>query len=133
MENLAFLKTKTFSKYYSITTNAVLSLSVVFNLLGVLGDILIQITAGFLIVLGIVLLVGQMILVLNRANRGDKIGWYLIRLTYVTMFVMLGILSITGGQLIASFYILDGNSLQANLLLSTTGLTSLACFCISLS
>lgn len=134
MENLAFLKTKTFSKYYSITTNAVLSLSIVFNLLGILGDLLIQNIAGFLIVLGIVLLVGQILLVLNHANRSDKIGWYLIRLTYVTMFVMmLGMLSITGGQLIASFYILGGNSLQANLMLSSIGMTSLASFGICLS
>ena len=134
LENLAFLKTKTFSKYYSITTNAVLSLSIVFNLLGILGDLLIQNIAGFLIVLGIVLLVGQILLVLNRANRSDKIGWYLIRLTYVTMFVMmLGMLSITGGQLIASFYILGGNSLQANLMFSSIGITSFACFGICLS
>jgi len=134
LENLAFLKTKTFSKYYSITTNAVLSLSIVFNLLGILGDLLIQNFAGFLIVLGIILLIGQFLLVLNRANRSDKIGWYVIRLTYVTMFVMmLGMLSITGGQLIASFYLLGGNSLQANLMFSSIGMTSYACFGICFS
>ncbi|MHA1138085.1 MAG: hypothetical protein ACTSSE_16520 [Candidatus Thorarchaeota archaeon] len=134
MEKLTFLKTKLFSKYYSITTNAVLSFSIVFNLLGILGDLLIQNIAGFLIVLGIVFLVGQILLVLNRANRSDKIGWYLIRLTYVTMFVMvLGMLSITGGQLIASFYLLGGNSLQANILFSSIGMTSFASFGICLS
>ena len=134
MENLAFLKTRTFSKYYSITTNAILSLSIVFNFLGVLGNLLIQNLAGSLIVLGIVLLVGQFLLVLNQVNRSDKIGGYLIRLAYVTMFVMmLAMLLVTGGQLIASFYLLGGNSLQANLLFSSTGLTSLACFGISLS
>ena len=134
MENLAFLKTKTFSKYYSITTNAVLSLSIVFNLLGILGDLLIQNIAGFLIVLGIVLLIGQFLLVLNHVNRSDKIGWYLIRLAYVTMFVMmLAMLSVTGGQLIASFYLLGGNSLQANLMFSLIGMTSLASFGICLS
>ncbi|MHA1863510.1 MAG: hypothetical protein ACTSWA_07055 [Candidatus Thorarchaeota archaeon] len=134
MENLAFLKNRTFSKYYSITTNAILSLSIVFNFLGVLGNLLIKNIAGFLIVLGIVLLVGQILLVLNHVNRSDKIGWYLIRLAYVTMFVMmLGMLSITVGQLVASFYILGGNSLQANLLFSSTGMTSLACFGICLS
>jgi len=134
LENLAFVKIKTFSKYYSITTNAVLSLSIVFNLLGVLGDMLIQNIAGFLIVLGMILLVGQFLLVLNQANRSDKIGWYLIRLTYVTMFVMmLGMLAITGGQLIASFYLLGGLSLQTNLLFSSIGMTSFACFGICLS
>lgn len=134
MENVAFLKTKTFSKYYSITTNAVLSLSIVFNLLGILGDLLIQNIAGFLIVLGIVLLIGQFLLVLNHVNRSDKIGWYLIRLAYVTMFVMmLAMLSVTGGQLIASFYLLGGNSLQANLMFSSIGMTSLASFGICLS
>jgi len=95
LENLTFLQTKIFSKYYSITTNAILSLSIVFNFLGVLGNLLIKNIAGFLIVLGIVLLVGQILLVLNHVNRSDKIGWYLIRLAYVTMFVMmLGMLSI---------------------------------------
>jgi hypothetical protein len=134
LENLAFLRTRTFSKYYSITTNAVLSFSIVFNFLGILGNLLIQNIAGFLIVLGIVLLVGQILLVLNRANRSDKLGWYLIRLAYVTMFVMmLAMLSITGGQLIASFYILGGNSLQANILFSSIGMTSFACFGICFS
>ena len=129
LEKLSFPKTKTFSKYYSLATNAVLSLSFVFNLLGILGDLLIQNFAGFLIVLGIVLLVGQILLVLNHANRSDKIGGYLIRLSYVTMFViMYAMLSITVGQLVASFYILGGNSLQANLLFSSTGMISLACF-----
>ena len=134
MEKLSFLKTKTFSKYYSITTNAVLSLSIVFNLLGILGNLLIQNIAGFLIVLGIVFLIGQFLLVLNHVNRSDKIGWYLIRLAYVTMFVMmLAMLSVTGGQLIASFYLLGGNSLQANLMFSSIGITSLASFGICLS
>ncbi len=134
MENLAFLKTKTFSRYYSITTSAILSLSIVFGFLGILGNLLIQSISGFLVVFSVVLLVGQILLVLNFVNRSNKNGWYLIRLAYVTMFVMmLGMLSITGGQLIASFYILGGNSLQANVLFSSIGMTSLACFGICLS
>ena len=134
MENLVFLKTKTFSKYYSVVTNAILSLTVVFNLLGILGNILIQTIAGLLIVIGVIILIGQMLLILNRANRKNKIGWYLIRLTYVTMFVMmLTMLGITAGQLVASFYILGGNSIQASLVLSSVGITSFACFGISLS
>jgi hypothetical protein len=134
MEKLSFLKNRTFSKYYSVTTNAILILSIIFNLLGILGNLLLQAIAGFLIVLGIVLLIGQMLLVLNNVDRKDKIGQYLIRLTYVTMFViMLVMLAITIGQLIASFYLLGGNSIQANLLLSSTGMTSLSCFGICLS
>jgi len=134
LENLAFLKSKTFSKYYSITTNGVLSLSIAFNLLGILGDLLIHNIAGFLIVLGVVLLIGQILLVLNHVNRSDKVGWIIIRLSYVTMFVMiLGMLAITGGTLIASFYLLGGNSLQANLMFSSIGMTSLASFGICLS
>lgn len=134
MENLAFLKTKTISKYYSITTSAILSLSIIFNLLGILGDLLIQNIAGFLVVFGVVLLVGQILLVLNHVNRSNKIGGYLIRLAYVTMIVMmLGMLSITGGQLIASFYLAGGSSLQTNVLFSSIGMTSLASFGICLS
>ncbi|MGY5857756.1 MAG: hypothetical protein RTU63_00185 [Candidatus Thorarchaeota archaeon] len=134
MENLSFLKTRTFTKYYSLTTNVVLSLSIVFNLLGILGELLIQNIAGFLIILGTVLLIGQILLVLNNVNREDKVGWYIIRLAYVTMFVMIFcMLAITVGQLVASFYIFGGNSLQANLLYASTGMTSLACFGICFS
>jgi len=134
VENFAFLRSPTFSRYYSVVTNAILSLCIIFNLLGILGNLLIQNIAGFLIVLGVVLLIGQMLLILNRVNRNDKMGRYLIRLTYMTMFVMmLAMLGVTVGQLIASFYLLGGNSVQAFLLLSSIGLTSMACFGISLS
>ncbi|MBE0526159.1 hypothetical protein E4H12_12330 [Candidatus Thorarchaeota archaeon] len=134
MENLAFLKTKTFSRYYSIMTNAVLSLSIVFGLLGILGNLLFQSIAGFVVVLGVVLLFGQILLVLNNVNKSDRVGWILVRFAYMTMFVMiLGMLSITVGTLIASFYLLGGNSLQAAILLSSIGLTSLASFGICFS
>ena len=134
MENLAFLKTKTFSRYYSIMTNAVLSLNIIFSLLGILGNLLFQSITGFLVVLGVGLLFGQILLVLNNVNKSNKVGWILIRLAYVTMFVMiLGMLSIIGGPLIASFYLLGGNSIQANVLLSSIGMTSWACFGICLS
>lgn len=134
MENLAFLKTKTFSSYYSITTSAILSLSIIFSLFGILGNLLVQNIAGFLIVLGVVLLFGQILLVLNNVNKGDKVGRILFRFAYVTLFVMiLGMLSITGGTLIASFYLAGGNSLQAAVLFSSIGMTSLTCFGIGLS
>ena len=134
LEKLTFLETKTFSKYYSVTTNATLRLSIIFNFISIAGELLAQNIAGILMVLGVVLLVGQILLVLNHANRSDKIGSYIIQLTYVTMVVMmLGMLAITAGQLVASFYILGGNSLQANLLFSAIGMTSLACFGICLS
>ena len=134
MENLDFLRTKTFSKYYSIATNAILSLCIVFNILSTAGDLLTQSITGVLIVLGIILLIGQILLVLNQVNKSEKIGWYLIRLAYVTMFVMmLGMLGITAGQLLASFYILGEKSIQANLIISSIGVTSLASFGICLS
>ena len=134
LEKLAFLRTKTFSKYYSSTTITALSLSILFNFLGIAGELLTQNIAGFLIVLGIALLVGQILLVLNKVNKSEKIGWYLVRLAYMTMFVMmLGMLAITMGQLTASFYIVGANSLQANILFSSIGMTSLSCFGICLS
>ncbi|MHA2025756.1 MAG: hypothetical protein ACW98U_07625 [Candidatus Thorarchaeota archaeon] len=134
MENFAFLRTKTFSRYYSVLTNAVLSLSLVLSLLGILGNLAIQNVAGILVVLGIGFLFGQILLVLNLANKRDKVGWILVRFTYVTLFVViLGMLSIVGGTLIASFYLLGGNSLQATVLFSSIGLTSLTSFGICLS
>ena len=115
-------------------TNAVLSLSIVFGLLGILGNLLFQSIAGFVVVLGVVLLFGQILLVLNNVNKSDRVGWILVRFAYMTMFVMiLGMLSITVGTLIASFYLLGGNSLQAAILLSSIGLTSLASFGICFS
>ena len=120
MERLAFLQTKTFSRYYSLTTFAMLGLSIVFNFLGIMGDAVIQNIAGFLIVFGIVLLVGQILLVLNHADKTNKIGWYVLRLGYVTMFVlMLDMLLLISGQFIASFYLIGENSLNANLLFSS--------------
>ena len=134
MEYLAFLRTKTFSRYYSVTTNLVLSLSLVFNLLGILGNLIIQNIAGILVVLGIGFLFGQILLVLNLVNKSDKIGWTLIRFSYVTLFVVImGMLSITGGTAIASFYLVGSNSLQATVLFSSIGLTSWTCLGIGLS
>ena len=134
MENFAFLRTKTFSRTYSVMTNAVLSLSLVFSLLGILGNLAIQNLAGILVVLGVGFLFGQILLVLNLVNKNDKMGWILVRLSYVTLFVViLGMLGITGGSVIASFYLVGGNSLQATVLFSSVGLTSWTCFGIGLS
>lgn len=134
MENLPFLKTKAFARYYSISTNALLSLSIVFSVLGILGNLVVQNIAGILVVFGVVFLLGQILLALNKVNKGNKIGWILVRFAYVTLFVIiLGMLAITGGTLIASFYLLGGNSLQSTVLLSSVGLTSLTCFGICFS
>lgn len=134
MENIAFLKTKKFSRLFSATTTAVLSLSLVFSLLGFLGNLVVQNLAGILVVLGIGLLFAQILIVLNQVNKRTKIGWILVRFAYVTLFVtILGMLAITGGTLIASFYLLGGTSLQATVLFSTIGLTSLTSFGICLS
>ena len=103
-------------------------------MLGILGNLAIQNIAGILVVLGVGFLFGQIILVLNLANKNDKIGWILVRFSYVTLFVtILGMLAIAGGTVIASFYLLGGNSLHATILLSSVGLTSLTCFGIGLS
>ena len=134
MENIAFLKTKAFARYYSIITNAVLSLSLVFCLIGILGNLVVQNISGVLVVLGVGFLFGQILLMLNKVNKGNKIGWILVRFAYVTLFVViLGMLAIAGGTVIASYYLLGGNSLQASILFSSVGLTSVTCFGICLS
>jgi hypothetical protein len=103
-------------------------------LFGILGNLAIQSIAGILMVLGVGFLFGQILLVLNLVNKSDKVGWILVRLSYVTLFVIiLGMLAIVGGTLIASFYLLGGNSLQATILFSSVGLASLTCFGICLS
>ena len=134
MENLAFLRSKIFSKYYIIMTNVALSLSLVFNVLGILGNVVIQLIAGTLVILGAGFLFGTLLDGRELGERLDKIGWILIRFSYVTLFVMiLGMLSIAGGSAIASFYLLGDASLQATVLLSSVGLTSFACFGICYS
>ncbi len=115
-------------------TNAVLVLCIVFNLLGILGNLAIQNIAGILVVLGVGLLLGQILLVLNLVNKSDKMGWILVRFAYGTLFVViLSLLSIVGGNVVASFYLLGGSSLQATVLFATVGLTSLTSFGICLS
>ena len=134
MENISFLRTKKFSRIFSAITNAVLSLSLVFGLLGILGNLVVQNIAGILVVLGIGLLFAQILIVLHQVNKGTKIGWILVRFAYVTLFVMiLGMLAITGGTLIASFYVVGGNSLQSAVLFSSLGITSSTGFGICLS
>jgi hypothetical protein len=134
MENLDFLKTKRFSRLYSVLTNAVLSLGLVFGLFGILGNLLLQTVSGFLTLSGVILLFGQIVLVLRDANKESQLGWILVRFAYVTLFVMiLGMLSITIGSVISTFYLLGGNSLQATILFSSVGFTSLTCFGIGLS
>jgi hypothetical protein len=134
LENLAFFKTKVFARYYCIMVNAVLSLNLIFNLLGVLGNLAVQNIAGIFIVLGVGFLFGEILLILIRANKGNKIGWILVRFSYVTMFMaILGMLSIMGGMVISSFYLVGGNSPQAAVLFSTLGITISTGFGICLS
>ena len=134
LEKFAFLKTKTFSRYYSITTTTVLGLNILFNFISITGNLAVQTISGFLLVLSVVLLIGQILLILKWVSRTDKIGAYLIRLSYVTLFVMmLAMLLVTSGQIIASFFILDENSMAANLVFSTLGMTSVSCFGVCLS
>jgi hypothetical protein len=134
MENLAFLRTKKFSRLYSALTNAVLSFSLVFSLFGILGNLTLQNSSGFLTVSGVILLFGQILFVLNNANKRSHLGWILVRFAYVTLFVMiLGMLAITIGTVISAFYLLGGNSLLATVLFSSIGFTSWTCFGIGLS
>ena len=134
MENLSFLKNKAFARYYSIMTNAILCLSLVFCLLGILGNLIIQSMAGILVVLNVGFLFGQILLVMHLVNKENKMGWILVRFSYATLFmIIVGMLAITGGSVIASFYLIGGNSLQAAVLLSTLGQTVSTSFGICLS
>ncbi len=129
MERLSFLKTFAFTRTYSVLANVILSLSLVFNLIGILGSPLAQADAGMLVALGAGLLFGQILLALNLVNKRDKLGWILVRFSYVTLFVMiLGMLSITVGTLVVSFYVLGGSSTQAMMLFSSLGLNSWTIF-----
>jgi hypothetical protein len=126
---MVFLKSKRFARAFCITTLIALAFSLVFNLLGFLGNPIIQGIAASLTIAGIFLLWGQILLSLNMTNRKDRIGWIIVRFAYVTIFVTgLGLLSIAGSTFIASFYLFGGNTPLAALFFSAVGFTMLASF-----
>jgi phosphoglycerol transferase MdoB-like AlkP superfamily enzyme len=86
--DLEFLKNKKFFSYYLLITTITLILTLVFNALGLVGDLTIQTIAGVLTVIAIPLLVILVLLIFSRANRSDDLGWKIIRLNYLTIIVL---------------------------------------------
>lgn len=104
------LKSFAVLKLYSFLTALVLTLSVLLSSLGALGNILIQTIVSVAIVLGTLLELFQVLIVIQLANREDRVGWFLRRFAYLTLLVMVfSFLSIVGGTYLSSFFILGGD------------------------
>jgi phosphoglycerol transferase MdoB-like AlkP superfamily enzyme len=88
MMDLEFLKSKKFFSYYLLITTIALILTLVFNALGLVGNLTIQTIAGVLTVIAIPLLVILVLLIFSRANRSDDLGRKIIRLNYLTVIVL---------------------------------------------
>ena len=124
------LKNPRFLRIYSFLTSLVLSLSILLSILGVISGILIQTIASIAIVLGTLLELFQILIIMQLANRTDKVGWILHRFSYVTLLVMiLSFLSVVGGAYISSFLFLGRDVM----IIAVIGYTMQASFGICLS
>jgi len=134
MEEFRKLRSTQVLKLYTIITGLVLGTSILTNILGITGILAVQTIAAYSIIIGTLLIFGQILLVLNSVDKSSKLGWIMIRLAYVSLFVMcLAFFSIAGGTFISSFYLFGGNSIMAGMLFSSVGFTMLASFGICLS
>jgi len=131
---LGFVLERPFMRYYSLTTGIVLILAFVSVLLGLLGLLPFQIAASFLFDAGLVLLMGQILLVITRSNRKDTLGWILGRLAYVTLLVAsLSLLLMLGGIFVNSFQLLGSSSSTVMTAFSAVASTAVICFGVCLS
>ena len=100
------LKSYTALRAYTFLTSLILSLSILLSLVGVLGNISIQAAASTNIILGTLLELLQILIIMQLANRENKVGWILHRFAYVTLAVMiLSFLSMVGSTFLSSFFI----------------------------
>ncbi|MFX1475687.1 MAG: hypothetical protein ACFFCO_09480 [Promethearchaeota archaeon] len=87
MPSLDFLKSRTLIRCYLLATIVILALSMVVNLLGFAGNPAIQALAGALSLVSIPLMIGVVLLNLHLVDRSTRVGWILIRFSYVTLVV----------------------------------------------
>ncbi|NVM27713.1 MAG: hypothetical protein HWN65_02635 [Candidatus Helarchaeota archaeon] len=134
MVKLEFLRSWLFVKAYHLVTIIVLILTFVFNLFGFGGNLAIQSIAGILTLIGIPLMIGQILLSMTVANKNDRVGWMIVRLSYITLIVAcLGLLLITLGTFAFSLTFSASDSTIAARLLSIIGFSILVIFEIGFS
>ena len=130
MGKFGFLRQLTFVRLYFLLEAIILVLTLVFNLFGFSGDLILQSIAGIFTLVGIPLLIGEILLIISTANKGNKIGWILVRISYLTLIVAcLGLLLITIGTLLFALTF----SASMSQLFSIVGFTILVAFGIFLS
>jgi hypothetical protein len=120
MGRLDFLKTRSFLKGYFLITLLILISTLVFNLLGMGGDGLLQTIAGLVTILSFALIMGAIFLTLAIVDRTDGLGRVVLRLCYATLIVLcIGLLCIMGSTF--AFAMTPGGD---NLLLVMIGLNA---------
>ncbi len=134
MGKFDFLRRFIFVKFYLLATLIVLLLTLMFNLFGISGVLAIQSTAGILTLIGIPVMMGQILLIMTVANKHDKIGWIIVRLSYITLIVAcFSLLLITIGTFAFSFNFNASDSTLIGPMFSMVGFTLLVTFCIGFS
>lgn len=129
MGKFEFLKQFKFVKLYLVVTLIILPLTLISNLFGFSGNLTIQSIAGVLTLIGIPLMIGQILLIMTLANKGDPVGWMVVRLSYITLIVAcLGLLLITIATFAFSLISGSSGSLLLGPLFSTVGITIMFAF-----
>lgn len=93
---LDFLRRQRFVKTYLLTTIVLLTLTLIVNFFGFVGNSGIKTQAGALNIVGIPLIMGTILLTLSFTNRNIRLGRILIRFSYVTLAVVTLCLSLIG-------------------------------------
>ena len=124
------LKSRSVLRTNSFLTSLILALSILLFQFGIMGSLLIQSTASATIVVGTLLELFQSLLVIQLADRDDKVGWLLHWFAYATLLVMiLSFLSVVGATFLSSFSLVGGNLM----VIAVIGYTMQASFGICLS
>ncbi len=131
---LDFVLGHPFMRYYSVTTAIVLVLAFVSGLVGLLGIVFSQIAFSSLFIAGLVLLMGQIVLVITMSNKKNALGWIVGRLAYVTLLVAsLSLLLMLVGGFVNSFQLAGDSSYTVLPAYSAVATTAIICFGICLS
>ncbi len=130
MQAIEHLTSRTVLRIYSFLTSLILTLSILLSQFGTMGSFLIQSTASATIVVGTLLMLFQILLAIQLADRNDNVGWVLHLFAYVTLLVMIfSFLSVVGATFLSSFSVVGGNLM----VIAVIGYTMQASFGICLS
>jgi len=110
MQLVEQIKSQSFLRIISVLTTLTLFMSIILSTFGAIGIIWIQPIAALTILLGTILLIFQILIILQIANKKNNVGWVLHRFAYVTLLVLIySFLSIVGGTYLSTFGLFGGD------------------------